>query len=115
MSIERTDKMKSVLIHTVAQFVREEANHNPLITITHVTVTPNYRSVTVFFTTIPDGKEHDALIFLQRKASDLRQYLKSHARLKYIPHINFHVDLGERHRQHIDALAQKIDTEKKGT
>lgn len=115
MSLERADRMKSLLMEKVATFVREEANHNPLITITNVSVTPNYRGVVVFFTTIPDGGEQDALIFLKRKGTDLRDYLKKHARLKYIPHIDFEIDYGERHRQHIDDLSREITKDKKSS
>ncbi len=109
MEFDRADRMKSLLTEVIATFIREESNPNPLITVTNIGVTPNYREVTVFFTTIPDGGENDALIFLKRKGSELRDYLKKNARLKYIPHINFQIDYGERHRQHIDEIAQKIE------
>lgn len=112
MEYDRHERMKSVLNEFVAQFIREEANTNPLITVTNITVTPNYRNATVFVTTIPEGKEADVLIFLKRKGTELREYIKKRARLKSIPHIDFEVDYGERHRQHIDALAQKIEKEK---
>lgn len=109
MEYDKHERAKSVLTEFVAQFIREEANTNPLITVTNIAITPNYRGATVFFTTIPDGKEQDALIFLKRKGSELREYLKKRARLKSIPHIDFAIDYGERHRQHIDVLTQKIE------
>lgn len=108
MSQDRSDKLGSALLEYVAAFVREEANHTPLITVTHASLTPNYRGLTVFFTTIPAEGQDDALIFLRRKATDLREYLKKHARLKYIPHINFEIDFGERHRQHIDDISRSL-------
>ena len=97
----------------IASFIREEANPNPLITVTNLIITPNYREVTVFITTIPDGKEHDALIFLKRKGTDLRTYVKKHSRMKILPHFSFEVDYGERHRQHIDTLTQQIENDSK--
>jgi ribosome-binding factor A len=109
MEYDRHDKMKSVLMEVVATFIREEANTDPLITVTNVLISTNFREVTVFITTIPDSKEANALIFLRRKGTELREYLKKNARLKYIPHINFEIDYGERHRQHIDVITQKIE------
>ena len=44
--------------------------------------------------------------------SSFRSYVKKHARLKMIPHIEFAVDFGERHRQHIDDVVLDIE---KGT
>ena len=112
MEYDKHERVKSVLNEYVAQFIREEANTNPLITVTNIAITPNFRGATIFFTTIPDGKENDALIFLTRKATELREYLKKRARLKSIPHIDFQVDYGERHRQHIDTLVHKIEEKK---
>jgi len=109
MEFDRHDRARSLLTEVVAAFVREEANPNPLITVTNVSVSPNYQFVTVFFTTIPDSGEQDALIFLKRKGTELRAYVKKHARLKFIPHIDFEIDYGERHRQHIDEIAHKIE------
>lgn len=115
MEFDRHDKAKSLFREIVARFIREEASSNPLITVTDVHVSPNYHDIKVFVTTIPEGKEADALVFLKRKGTELRTYVKEHSRLKFIPHIDFQVDYGERHRQHIDEVVRKIDDEKKGT
>lgn len=100
-------------MEVIATFIRTEASTNPLITVTNLTTSPDYRNVTVYFTTIPDGREEDALIFLKRKGTDMRTYVKNHSHLKFIPHIDFAVDWGERHRQHIDEVAQRIEKEEK--
>ncbi len=112
MTFNRNDRAKSVLMEVVATFIRNEANETPLITVTNLRTSPDSKYLTVLFTTIPDGGEDDALIFLKRKAGDLRTFIKKHSRLRVIPHIEFEVDWGERHRQHIDEVARRIDEEK---
>lgn len=112
MSDERHIRLVSILQELAATFVRNEANTDPLITITNVHVTPDNKNVTIFFTTIPEEKEGDALIFLKRSGKEFRAFLKQHARLKIIPNIEFAVDFGERHRQHIDELVHDIEKEK---
>lgn len=109
MTYDRHDRVKALLTEHIATFIREEASSHPLITVTHIDVTPNYREVTVFFTTIPDGGEDNALIFLKRKGSELRTYIKNHTRMRQIPFIHFSIDYGERHRQHIDTIVQHIE------
>lgn len=109
MEFDRHDRARSLLMETAAEFIRTEANTNPLITVTNVEVSSNYHHVTIFFTTIPENGQDDAKIFLHRKGTELRQYLKKHARLKFIPEIKFEVDYGERHRQHIDEIAREIE------
>jgi len=113
MEFDKHQKVRSVLTEIIARFIREEANHNPLITVTNLVVSADYKSVHVHITTIPDGGEADALIFLKRKGTELREYIKKHARLRYIPNIDFAVDYGERHRQHIDEIVKGIEEGKK--
>lgn len=107
---DRHDKVAEIIRAVAATFVTQEANTNPLITITRATIAPNYRQTTIYFTTIPDDKEDDALIFLQRHAREVRGRIKRDTNLKYIPHVSFAIDRGERHRQHIDTL---VDSTKK--
>lgn len=109
LNFDRHDRAASLIKEVAATFIRQEANTNPLITVTHAGVSPDYRRVTIFFTTIPDGREADAEIFLKRSASEMRTYVKNHTNLKIIPHLEFSYDYGEKHRQHIDEIASDID------
>ena len=112
MEFDKEARFKSILIEIIGNFVREEANTDPLITVTDLDISPDRHNVTVLFTTVPDTRQDDALIFLKRKGTDLRNYVKKHGRLKSIPNFDFRVDYGERHRQHIDELSQEINKEK---
>ncbi len=118
---ERQDKMSTLLTHAVAAYVVREANPDPLITITRATISPDLRNATVYYTTLPEGREKDAQIFLHRSAKDMRHSIMKHNRLKIMPHLDFMLDVGERHRQHIDELVRESgvestlpDTELKG-
>ena len=105
---DRHERVVSLLRELAAAFIQTEANPNPLITVTHVTTSPDYRNATIYITTLPEGREDDALVFLTRHGSDLRQYLKKKSNLKRIPNLTFAVDYGERHRQHIDDLSRDL-------
>jgi ribosome-binding factor A len=105
---DRHLRVESLIRELVAAYIQQEANTDPLITVTHVTTSPDYRRITVYFTTIPDGRENDALIFLKRAGGDIRGFIKKRSNLKIIPFIEFSVDYGERHRQHIDEIANEI-------
>ncbi len=109
---DRHLRVESLIRELVAAFIQQEANPNPLITVTRATTAPDYRRVTIYFTTIPDGREADAMAFLQRCGSELRGYVKKKSNLKIIPFIEFSIDYGERHRQHIDDIARDIEDKK---
>ena len=106
---DRQLRVVSLIRELAAAFIRQEANTDPLITVTNVTTSPDNRQVTVYFTTIPNGREQDALIFLKRAGGDMRGYIKKHSNLKNIPFVDFSIDYGERHRQHIDEIARSIE------
>lgn len=108
---ERTAKVEGMIRDIAAQFIAREANTDPMITVTRVDISPDLKRAFVFFTTIPETKQNDALIFLKRSAGDFRHFLKGKASLKRIPHIEFHLDAGERHRQHIDDVFRGINEE----
>ncbi len=110
---DRHVRVESLLRELVAEFIQHEANTDPLITVTRTSTSPDYRKVTIFFTTIPAGREEDALIFLKRSGSEMRGYIKRKSNLKIVPFIEFMVDYGERHRQHIDEIAREIDAQDK--
>jgi len=106
---ERTVKIEGILKEAAATFVLHEANTDPMITITRVDISPDLKKTLIFFTTIPEDRQADAEIFLKRSAGHFRQYLKRNVALKRIPHIEFMLDAGERHRQNIDIVMREIE------
>jgi ribosome-binding factor A len=115
MEFDRHTRVAAQIKDFAAAFISEEANTNPLITVMRVRISPDYRHATVFVTTIPDGKEADALIFLKRKGSELRQYIAKHSKMKILPHLDFEIDYGERHRQNIDRISSEIKAAQKSS
>ncbi len=108
---DRHLRVESLIRELVASFIQHEANTDPLITVTHTSTSPDYRRVTIFFTTIPGSPEAEAnaLAFLKRMGGELRGYIKKKSNLKIIPFIEFSVDYGERHRQQIDDIVRDIE------
>jgi ribosome-binding factor A len=109
MTFDRNERAISVLTSLVANFVREEANTDPLITVTRIDASPDMRRAIVMITAYPTKRENDAVIFMKRKGTELREYVKKHGRLRTIPHFEFMIDYGERNRQHVDEVAHRIE------
>ena len=106
-------RFAGILTELAAKYIQSEANPNPLITVTRVDLSKDWKSVIIFVTTIPDGREGDAMIFLKRNAKYMRDYFKKHGRMKHIPHLEFMYDAGEKHRQHMDELVKELKVEEK--
>jgi ribosome-binding factor A len=106
---DRQTKVAALLTELAAKYIQQEANTDPLITITRSDVSKDYKNATVFFTTIPEDKQSDALFFLKRSAGNLRHYVRKNMRIKQIPHIEFQIDYGERHRQYTDEVFTEME------
>jgi len=113
MHQERQTKVAILLAELAAKYIQQESNTDPLITVTRADVSKDYANATVFFTTIPEDKQGDALIYLMRSAGDVRRYVRKHMRIKTIPHLDFQIDFGERHRQDTDVIFSEMEEEKK--
>lgn len=108
---DRHIQVANLIKEQAAKFIAAEANTDPMITVTRTDISPDYRKATVYITTLPEGRERDALIFLKRNGRELRRFVMKQSNFKIIPHLDFDIDVGERHRQHIDELVRETGTE----
>lgn len=106
---ERNERVTSLIREFAATFVQQEANTDPLITVTRVNISQDHSKCTIFFTTMPEGREQDAQIFLKRISGEMRRFIMKKSNLKIIPHFDFAIDAGERHRQHTDEVFREIE------
>ena len=104
MTSARQDKMRQLLREIAANFFAREAGMRSLITVTDVTISPDFKRATVYITTIPESEERNALDFAKRKRSDLRDFIANTAKLRTLPVLEVKIDEGERNRQRIDEL-----------
>jgi len=102
--------MTGIIKELAAKFIQHEANPNPLITVTNVDLSPDWKRAMIMISTIPDDRADDALVFVQRTAGEMRHYFKKHGRFKTIPHLDFMLDAGEKHRQHMDEIVREIES-----
>ncbi len=107
----RDEKASSLLIHVAGEFIAREAGRGTLITPTRAEVAPDRKNATVFISVFPDDQMEHALEFLARKSDEFRAFMKQKARFSFLPRVRFEADLGEKHRQHIDEISRKIDSE----
>lgn len=100
----RQGKAANLIKELGAEFLGRENNKTSLITITACSVSPDLKRATLFMTVFPEEKEHDALEFVKRKRSELREFLKKNMSIKTIPFLDIAIDKGEKNRQKIDEL-----------
>ncbi len=102
----RTDQVSQELAQHAGTFLSLKSSHTSLITVTRADVSPDLRSATIYLSVLPEPQESAALDFAKRQRGPFREYLKGHARLKYVPTVDFLIDGGEKNRQRIDELTR---------
>lgn len=107
MNPHKQEKMTSVIIPVVAEYLNYHGNGSSMITVTNCIVSDDLKRATVYITVLPDAKEAEALNFAKRQRSEIREYLKKKTKIGLLPFIDIEIDQGEKHRQRIDELLKK--------
>jgi ribosome-binding factor A len=100
----RREKLEELIRKLAADFIQRESSRISLITVTRAAVSEDEKYATVFVTVLPETSERAAIDFLKRNRREFQDYIKSHARTRSIPTIDFKIDIGEKTRQKIDEL-----------
>lgn len=104
----RQDKVAEVLRVLGSEFLSRVSNRTSLITITRADVSRDMKKATLYVTVYPETEEENALNFVKRNRSDLRDYVKPKLSMKSIPFFDFVIDEGEKNRQHLDELSHDL-------
>jgi len=92
------------LQEAAAAYIGKESNRQSLITVTRADLARHEDSVTFYVTVFPESAEGPALGFLLRKRGDVREYIKQTLPSKRVPHVEFALDEGDKHRRRVDDL-----------
>ncbi len=103
----RQTQVAEAIAHRAADFFARESNRQSLVTVTRADVSPDLKNVMIFFSVLPESAEQDVLHFARRNRTEFREFLKDHATLKFLPNVDFELDLGEKNRQRIDDLTRQ--------
>ncbi len=107
MSERRTKRLKDEFRDLVASFLEQESSRVSLVTVTHTELVHEGKIVQCYISVFPEDKEKQALDFAKRKTRELRNFVASKTKMKFVPRFTFVIDQGERNRQRIEELLKK--------
>ncbi len=73
-------------------------------TISRVETSDDLKSVKIFISIFPEGKEKETLKHLEEKVGDLREFIGSQIKNKFLPRFKFEIDNQEKAGRKIDEL-----------
>ena len=106
-SQRKHEKVDDLLRDLAGDFINRQSNRISLITPTRVVTSNDFGKATIFVSVFPDSEEENALNFLKRARSELRDYLKEHSKLRIVPFVDFEIDLGENNRQQVEDISSR--------
>ena len=106
MTLLRQEKVNSLLKDLTASFLSRESGmvSATLITITHIETPKDLKSAKIFISIFPENKEKETLNLLNEKKGELRKYIGSQIKMKFLPFLEFEIDKGEKSRKRIEEL-----------
>jgi ribosome-binding factor A len=105
---KKQERLASILKDLIAKYLNTASNGVSLITVTDLKLSARMSKATAFISVFPVEKEEAALDFAKRQRGEIREYLKENVRMRTVPFIEVEIDPGEKHRQRIDELLNKI-------
>lgn len=109
------EKVMEEVKHLAAEYISRESNRVSLVTVTNISVSEDTKRATLYISVLPEDKENDALYFLKRKRSEMRDYIKERLRSRVIPFLDVEIDVGEKHRERIEQLIRESNKDNKKT
>lgn len=93
---DRKGRATEIIAREAAQFIMREAGNESLITVIRAEAVSHGDRVLVFVSIFPENKIPTALAFLERQREAFSDHLKTHARLRPLPRIEFLLDNHEK-------------------
>jgi len=103
----KKERYIKLLHQNAAAFIASISTRVSLITVTKVTLSKGEKKAQIHVSVYPEVEEVKALAFLERHVYEMRDYLKEHMRVGFLPLIRFAIDEGEKARQKFDKLLRE--------
>lgn len=111
-SFQRTDRVSDVIKKEISEVLLREVKDPRLglVTITDVQVTRDLKNAQVFFTTLREGEELEAIREgLKHAAGFVQRKLGSRLHLRCTPHLSFKYDVSIAEGARMDKILQGIE------
>lgn len=99
----------SIVRKLVDEFITRNSGGQSLITVTSMEQAERSNHMLIRVSVLPETQENAVIDFLERNATDMRNYIKEKSRLGMLPFLSFEIDRGEKHRQSIFEIINDVE------
>lgn len=102
---QKHERLEQVLRQAAAEYINRNSNRSSLITVTGAQVAEDFSKARIFISVLPEDKQAEAMDFLKRCRSELREELENQWRMGKPPFLDFTIDNREKNRQAMETLS----------
>jgi ribosome-binding factor A len=107
MTSHRPEKINSLLRQLVSSFLVKEKGQ-AMVTVTRLETSKDLKSAKIFVSIFPESQETEMIKLLKSRTGELREFIGSKIKMKFLPHLEFEIDKGEKERQKIEKLLGQV-------
>ncbi len=89
MSDHRDERVLSIMMQAVAEFVGRESNRTSLITLTKGTLSPSGDELEIMVSVMPKEQTGVAIDFLNRQRTEMNGFLRKRVSMRVFPRLTF--------------------------
>ena len=99
----RQEKINSLFERLASSFFAKEKTGS-IVTITRIVSSKDLKSSKIFISIFPESREKEIFSLLKGRAGELRRYIGSQIKMKFLPFFEIVIDEEEKARQKIDKI-----------
>ncbi len=99
------ERQEEALRAAAAEFLNREANRTSMITVTRTELSNDGKRAIIYLSVFPESGEEPAVKFANRNRGEFGVFLLKQVRGLRVPHVDFQIDMGEKHRRRLDELS----------
>lgn len=111
---QRPSRVANLIRREISCIIQQEL-HDPrigFVTVTRVTITKDLKQADIWVSVLGNDEQRNSTFeLLEAKNHHILELLAPKVRLRYLPHLNFHLDKSIEYSIHIDSLLTKLKKE----
>jgi len=104
----KEEKLTSILQRLIGEYMSRLDFNNSFVGVNRVELSKDLKIAGIFIGVYPEQNEKEALKTIKSKTAELRKNIKKNIRTRILPKLEFYIDEGEKNRQRVEELLQKV-------
>ncbi len=103
-TLRRQEKMESLLCRLVSEFFCRLNFKKHIVSVTRAKITENLKFAKIYVSIYPEKEARKIFEEIRSKTGEIKKYLATQLKNKFMPEVEFEMDESEKNRQKIEEI-----------